>query len=554
MTDGHDARRDGREQGTARDADASRTADQGRSADGPSGAGDRNGTAPTGERTEPTPVDAPGPTPFDEPGPTPVDEPGSARVDESESAPTGTGERPASDDEPSERTSGGERRGTASADEPSKPTPGGERQQSPSGGKGDPSGGEGEQSASGDEPVEAAPAGEPSASASASASASGDDAAWLRGLLTSYGQEPKPHTQERKQSHAGNGTVNHGPEDQGPQGLDSDELDLRRMLHQAVQEVEPSDGTLDYLRRAVPARRARKRQALVGMAAAALLIGTAVPALVHVSTSTGPDANPSAIGHASEAQGGTSEGKGPTGTESGDAGGPSDKVEGTGKGNKKGDEDKGTGAGAGTGATEGADPSSSTAAETPACTAAQLGPAAASSAAPDAMGTVYGSFRVVNGSGGSCAVTAPGSVSVAPQGAADPAKVVATRHVAGDAAAGLPDPSLEAARLVLEAGEAYEVRFAWVPSETCPTSGGTTDGGTGGPSPDPTPTGDPTTTNGTSTGGETGMTTQLRTEDGTVDGSVTVTYTPETGSGAATTTISNACAGTVYWTGLHAAM
>ncbi|MCZ9347385.1 hypothetical protein NGM37_57770, partial [Streptomyces sp. TRM76130] len=58
---------------------------------------------------------------------------------------------------------------------------------------------------------------------------------------------------------------------------------MRRLLHRAVEEVEPREGALEQLRRAVPARRARKRQAAVGMAAAALLIGTAVPALLHVS-------------------------------------------------------------------------------------------------------------------------------------------------------------------------------------------------------------------------------------------------------------------------------
>src|SRR5690606_32957099 len=94
-------------------------------------------------------------------------------------------------------------------------------------------------------------------------------------------------------------------------GLGADERALRDLLHRAVSEGEPSDGALDCLRRAVPARRAGKRQALVGMAAAALFVGTAVPAVVHVSTSSGSDANPSAVGHASQAQGGTSQGKGP---------------------------------------------------------------------------------------------------------------------------------------------------------------------------------------------------------------------------------------------------
>lgn len=46
-----------------------------------------------------------------------------------------------------------------------------------------------------------------------------------------------------------------------------DELALRRMLQGAVQGLEPSDGTLERLHRAVPARRARRRQGVVGAAA-----------------------------------------------------------------------------------------------------------------------------------------------------------------------------------------------------------------------------------------------------------------------------------------------
>ncbi|MER7487807.1 hypothetical protein ABTY20_18245 [Streptomyces sp. NPDC126497] len=354
---------------------------------------------------------------------------------------------------------------------------------------------------------------------------------------------------EPKHTHAGNGTVNDGLDGQSSEGLDSDELALRALLRQAVQEVEPSDGTLDYLRRAVPARRARKRQALVGMAAAALFLGTAVPALVHVSGVTGSDASPSAVGHAAQAQGGTGQGEDPGGGES-TAGGASDQVEGTDKGGGKDEDEDGPGGGSGTGATEGADPSSSAAVGVPACTAAQLGPATASSAAPDSTGAVYGSFRVVNVSTATCAVEGAGSVSALPQGAADAAKVGSAPHVAGDAAAGLPDPSLETARPVLKPGAAYEVKFGWVPSETCTAPGEGTGGGTGGPSPDPSPTGDPTTTTGASAGTESGASTQLVMEDGSADGSVAVTYTPSTGSGSATTTVSNACAGTVYYTGL----
>ncbi|MFE6589338.1 hypothetical protein [Streptomyces sp. NPDC057780] len=370
------------------------------------------------------------------------------------------------------------------------------------------------------------------------------------------GQEQPKHT------HAGNGTVNHGPAEQGPDaegpraqgpdGLDSDELALRRMLHHAVQDVEPSDGTLDQLRRAVPARRARKRQAAVGVAAAALFLGTAVPALVHVSGATGPGADPSVAGHASQAQGGASQGKDPAGGQSGIAG-SAGTDEGKDKAGPKETPDKDEESGAATGAAPGADPSASTAADIPVCTAKQLGPVVASSAAPDSTGVVYGSFSVTNVSSDGCTVVGPGSVVTTPRGAADATKIGTARHAAGDAAAGLPDPSLETTSLTLAPSSAYEVRFAWVPSETCPTTGGTTGGGTGGPSPDPSPTEEPTAAGGSSVGGgDAGATPQLVTEDGPADGSVSVTYTPEGGAGSATATVSDACAGTVYWTGVLA--
>ncbi|MFE8969032.1 hypothetical protein ACFYMR_20880 [Streptomyces albogriseolus] len=368
----------------------------------------------------------------------------------------------------------------------------------------------------------------------------GDGLARLRALVTPNGQNPT-HT------HAGNGTVNDGRDEQSLEGLDSDELQLRTLLHQAVQDVEPSDGTLDYLRRAVPARRARKRQALVGAAAAALLLGTAVPALVHVSTTSGSDAHPSAVGHASQAQGGTGQGKDPGSGET-TAGGASDEVGDDEKDPAKEGDKAGASTGASTGASEGGDPSAGTTADAPACTAGQLGPATASSAAPDSAGAVYGSFQVTNVSGEACVVEGAGTVNATPQGAADAAKIGTARHVAGDAAAALPDPSLEAATVVLEPGEAYEVQFAWVPSETCPVPGDTAGGGTGGPSADPTPTGEPTNSTDASMGA--GTTTQLLRQDGGTEGSVTVTYTAATGSGAATATVGNACAGTVYWTGL----
>ncbi|MFE9836329.1 hypothetical protein ACFYP4_14535 [Streptomyces sp. NPDC005551] len=332
--------------------------------------------------------------------------------------------------------------------------------------------------------------------------------------------------------------MTHGPEEQGPEGLGSDELALRTLLHSAVEEIEPADGTLDHLRRAVPARRARKRQAMVGMAAAALFIGTAVPALVHVSNATGSDAHPSVVGNSHATQGGQSEGKGEDGRGGGTSG-PSGKSKDKGT-KEKGKRDKGRGAGSGV--TGGAAPTASAAGAAP-CTVAQLGGATASAGTPDAAGAVYGSFSVSNISGTDCTVTGPGSVGATATGAADPSRTTALRHAAGDGAPALPDPSQEAATLVLRPGGSYVVKFAWVPSQACPPVGGD-------PSPDPTPSGG-TADSGGGTSTDSGVSTQMVRED-TVDGKVVVSHTAAAGAPSASTVVPDACAGTVYWTGLLA--
>ncbi|MFI9809651.1 hypothetical protein ACIHEJ_35890 [Streptomyces sp. NPDC052301] len=369
----------------------------------------------------------------------------------------------------------------------------------------------------------------------------------------------KSHEHEHMSSHAGNATVNHGPDEQGPEepdtGLASDELALRRMLHSAVDDIEPRTGTLDHLRRAVPARRARKRQAVVGMAAAALFVGTAVPALVHVSNAGGSDPNTAMAGQSSQAQGGTGPGKDKGGDTGGDKGSSSASVKPGKEPGKSGE--KGRNDGSATGSTGGANPSATSATGVPLCTAAQLGSATGSADAPDTAGIVYGTFRVVNVSSAACTVAGAGTVTPTPQGAADPAKITATRHVAGDAATSLPDPSLEVSGLVLQPGAAYVERFAFVPSETCPTTGdGSSTGGSdtgGGPSPDPSTSQDPGATDGTADGStSSGTTTQLMTEDGTADGSISVTHTAADGSPSATAVVPNACAGTVYYTGVLA--
>jgi hypothetical protein len=326
-------------------------------------------------------------------------------------------------------------------------------------------------------------------------------------------------------------------------GDGADELAMRRLLQGAVQDLEPSDRALDHLRRAVPARRARKRQAVVGMAAAALFIGTAVPALVHVTASPSKDdAHPSAVGHSSEVPGGTGTAKDTGGGDQGGAkpSGKDDKAD-KGKGDDTGKGKNESGTEPGEGSTAGADPRATEAVTATTCDAAQLGSATATAEEPDAEGKVYGAFRIVNTSDAECTVGGAGSVVFAAQGAADPAKINVVDHTAGDAATRLPDPATGPTSLVLKPGTAYEVRFAWVPSEACPGPGS---------SPDPTPSGD-----GASGGTEQGGTqTQLGREEGPTDGggSITVEHTAEPGAPSAATTISG-CAGTIYRTGVLAA-
>ncbi len=368
-----------------------------------------------------------------------------------------------------------------------------------------------------------------------------------------------------------------GPDTDDGLGM-GDELALRRMLRGAVEELEPSRDALEHLRKAVPARRARRRQAVVGMAAAALFVGTAVPAFVHVANSdSAADGRPSIAGHGRDTHGGT-------GWEKGVDGGKGKRVEekpsekelsreekkkqkkkekDAGKGSSDTGESRRTGSGGSGGGGGGADAPGSVPASTATCGASQLSVVSAGTGTPDAEGKVYGTFRVVNVSEMRCTVAGRGSVYAQPMGAADPSRINVVDHTSGDAAAGLPDPSLEATGLLLEPDMAYEVKFAWVPTDSCPT--------TQPPPPDPVPSDpgpDPGPTGGTedsSTGGiggtgegseaeQAGMEPQLGTEDGgTADGSVSVSHTPEAGASSAAATVPNACAGTIYRTGVLAA-
>ncbi|GAA3726862.1 hypothetical protein [Streptomyces tremellae] len=359
----------------------------------------------------------------------------------------------------------------------------------------------------------------------------------------------------------------------GAGGFAGEETELRMMLRSAVSGIRPADGALAHLRAAVPARRARKRQALVGAAAAALLIGTAVPAFLHVA-----DASDAAGSHLVSAGGDESAATGarPDGGRSGAADSPDGHGPGahTPSGATAGDPPRPHGAGHATGG-RGADgagtgpvtpPGTAFAMTLPLCSADQLG-VTASKSAPTSDGTVYGSFHVLNVSATECTVTGGDSLGLQVSGAADPARISVVRHTAGDPATRLADTPQDPEPVALAPDAAYEVQFAFVPSSTCPAKG---DDG----SPDPTPSGDapgqptsgdsPGTDSGSGSdagsdgsagsadkGSSSGLSTQL-VEDGdgsTAEGSVSVSHTPEAGVPKAETTIRNACAGTIYKTG-----
>ncbi|MET7639539.1 hypothetical protein [Streptomyces sp. NPDC005438] len=329
-------------------------------------------------------------------------------------------------------------------------------------------------------------------------------------------------------------TPEHGPDPDGPDiprqdraaSATSDtapsELDLRRMFQDSVRGLEPSPEALTQIRRAVPARRARKRQALVGAAAAVLLCGTAVPALVHAGVMNGgsddrpANAAPSDPSHREDDD--------QTGKGDHDSSPPPKHSDSGGKGDGGRDGDTGgkpsptQGGNAGTG-----DSNGTYGAKAPSCGREQLGQGTGQSGVPDGNGRVYGTFRVVNVSSESCTVDGTGQVGASPIGQADASRI---RVSDSSEAAGLPRSS---STLTLRPGQSYVVKFAWVPDEGgCPTS-----------TPDP---GD--------TGADNGGTGQPESQDDS-GGSISVTHIPAAGDpAAASTVVNNACAGVVYRTGM----
>ncbi len=178
----------------------------------------------------------------------------------------------------------------------------------------------------------------------------------------------------------------------------------------------------------------------------------------------------------------------------------------------KGKAAEGTGAGQGGGAGAPA-PDETMDVTSPVCGREQLGQGTGSAGPADSEGRVYGAFRVVNTSATACSVEGGGTVGLIAQGSTNADRIHVVDHTSGDAATGLPDPATTPDQLVLKPGQAYEVKFAWIPDG----GGGPTGCVNPGPSPTPEPSevrgGSPETARRpTGDGGQAGG------DDGTGDG------------------------------------
>ncbi|MFD9814034.1 hypothetical protein [Streptomyces sp. NPDC059080] len=340
-------------------------------------------------------------------------------------------------------------------------------------------------------------------------------------------------------------------EEPGDDGFGGEDA-LRRLLQSSVGDLEPAPDALDQIRHAVPARRRRRRHAVVGAAAALLLGGTSIPAMVQVAhLDDAPGDRPAnAVGNR---QTGAADGA-PDGApvhrgrqpSDGDAeGGPGHPHDG------HGEPAETRHPGHGTGATS-PDPYETMDVTSPACGRDQLGKGTGSVTPADSQGRVYGVFRVVNTSATACSVDGGGTVDVEAQGSADTARIHVVDHTSGDEATGLPDPATAPDQLVLKPGQAYEIKFAWIPA-----SGGC---GGSGPSPSASPSSPsaapPPADNGEDTGGGQGGDTTGGSGGGSGGGGaalgdIVLRHTPEAGEPtAADATLTDACAGTVYRTGV----
>ncbi|MGA5702043.1 hypothetical protein [Peterkaempfera bronchialis] len=347
--------------------------------------------------------------------------------------------------------------------------------------------------------------------------------------------------------------------DGGSDGLDAVEREIRAMLRNAVDELQPTPDALQRIQRAVPQRRARRLQAWVGSAAVLLLAVAAVPALRTAAGSqnqgrvsaAGPVQDPDRGGSGPS----PSWGDGATPPAALPLPGTTTLAPGVGVRDPSG--------GSSAISTEPAmgqsvpaapdgwpinseQSSPKGSADAPVCRSAQLGAGTTRVESADSSGKVYGSFLVVNSSVESCVIDGAGTVWVSAATGTDASRVPILVHTGGDPATGLPDPSTGSDRLLLQPGAGYQVRFGWVPDGSNGTACTTT--------PSTTPSSSPSEGDGPAgeTGGEgTAAVAATATDSqGAARSSVSLSHTPAAGAPmVGPATIPGACSGTVYRTG-----
>lgn len=331
-----------------------------------------------------------------------------------------------------------------------------------------------------------------------------------------------------------------GPVDESPE-----EAALRDLLREAVRDLRPTSDALDHLRRAVPARRQHRRQALAGSAAAVLLVGTAVPALIHVAdTGSHTSAAPATVASTHAAQPGEDGRINVWGT-TGDTG-QSDHPQ-----NNAGQNTQPPTAGSVGPSSLTTSPGGLPPADAPACASGQLGQGSSNAGSLDAGERAYGWFRVANVSTSSCTVpTGPAKVQLYAVGHADLSQITVVNHTPDDPATELPATSA-ATPLVLAPGEHYEVDFVWVPAATGPGGCLQPSSPPASPSPTDTPTGSTPPDPGVASSADNPMSANAA-PSGTPTGQpgdLSLRHTPAAGAPVVFgPTLQGACAGTIYTT------
>ncbi|WP_037601883.1 hypothetical protein [Streptacidiphilus rugosus] len=340
---------------------------------------------------------------------------------------------------------------------------------------------------------------------------------------------------------------------------------LRARLHSAVGGLQPAPRSLERLRHAVPQRRALRRRAYGGAAVAAALVLLGLTTLHTIS--------PDTVGIAQSSEPGRQlPGPNPSGT-----------------GRDRPDGSSLTGGNPTPGGTilasllpsptaggvlvplpSGGVTSVATASHTltpsgplPECGRSQLGNGAAGVAQPDASGVVYGSFAVSNVSTSACQVSGAGVIAVLAAVGTDSTRFTVLPHTLNDPAGALPAPNPRHPVAALAPGQSYVIDFAWVPG-VCASGVSTSPSGSPTDSSSPTPAAASAATEGAA-GATAGYVPAAATDSPSGSAatgspgpgssvapggpSVQLGLVPAAGGkAAATTTLTNACAGTIYRT------